>query len=108
MAPVSDSFFEKLAAKSTHQHKHAVVVERGGTILSYGYNVGWNHAEKKALGKLWPDKRRGVTVWSVRVTSGGNWRMAKPCPRCEAYLRENGVKEVLYSTDDGTIARMRL
>jgi deoxycytidylate deaminase len=108
MAPVSDTFIRKLAAKSTHQHKHAVVVERGGAILSYGYNVGWNHAEKKALGKLWPNKRKGVTVWSLRVSNSGAFMMAKPCPKCEQYLRENGVKEVLYSTNDGSIARMRL
>lgn len=108
MAPVSDSFIRKLAAKSVLQHKHAVVVEKGGAILSCGYNVGWNHAEKKALGKLWPDKRRGVTVWSLRVSNSGRFLMAKPCPRCEEYLRANGVKEVLYSTSDGSITRMRL
>lgn len=108
MAPVSENFFRKLASKSPHQHKHAVVVERGGSILSYGYNTGWNHAERCALGKLWPDKRKGVTVWSLRISNRGGFLMAKPCPRCEEYLRQNGVKEVLYSDHDGSIVRMRL
>jgi hypothetical protein len=34
--------------------------------------------------------------------------MAKPCPDCERYLRENGVKVVMWTDADSRMHRERL
>lgn len=99
----------RLAAKAQHSRSfHAVLVKRGGAVLAAGYNHGHIHAEVMALNQLWPSKRAGTVVWSVRVTRGGRLAMAKPCPRCETYLRANGVKKVVYSSSEGVLETMRL
>lgn len=87
------------------QHRHVAVVERGGAILAVAANKKTVHAEVRALKKAGHTK--GVKVWSMRLTRGGVLGMAKPCPACEAYMREVGVKTVFYSTDMGVV-RMRL
>ena len=99
----------RLTQKSRHkQHHHAAFVVAGGKIQSVGYNVGKTHAEVKALKQLWPNKRKGTKVYSMRWTKGGKWGMSKPCPRCEAYMREAGVKVVYYVDLDGQMQRIRL
>jgi deoxycytidylate deaminase len=99
----------KLTKKSKHKFAfHACIVQRGGAIVATGYNHGKIHAETNALNQLWPSERDGCKVWSFRVTRGGRLAMAKPCTRCEAYLRENGIKAVYYSNDTGEIERMKL
>lgn len=99
----------KLVHKARHQaHRHAAVVYRGGCVVSTGVNHDTIHAEVQALKKLWPDHRRGTTVVSIRMTRGGKLGLAKPCAECEAYMREAGVKTVLYSNAQGKMERMRL
>lgn len=98
-----------IAKRSNHKWAHhAVFVFRGGALLAVGNNKDERHAEVAALNKLWWSKRKGTTVVSVRYTRSGTMAMAKPCPNCEKYLRENGVKTVYYSTDDGEMVMMRL
>lgn len=99
----------KLAGRSTHAlFHHAAIVLKGGAILSTGYNFGYQHAEIQALQALWPSKRRGTRVWSLRFTKTGRLANAKPCQDCERFLRENGVKVVYYSDQYGDIVKMKL
>jgi deoxycytidylate deaminase len=99
----------RLVKRSTHkQHRHAVLVYRGGALVATGYNLGDHHAEQVALGKLWPDHRVGTRVVSIRMRKDGNLGMAKPCPKCEVMLREAGVKSVTYSNYDGQMEKMAL
>lgn len=103
------SLLQRLAGRSTHrQHHHAAIVTRGGAVVAQGYNHGQVHAEVHALSKLWPSERVGTRVWSLRLTWGGKLAMARPCGRCQEYLRTSGVKVVYYSTVSGTIAKLRL
>jgi pyrimidine deaminase RibD-like protein len=98
-----------LVSKSGHhQHRHAVIVMKGGAIIATGYNHGTVHAEIHALSRIWPNKRKGCKIYSIRIRKDGNFGMAKPCPPCEAYLIEHGIKKVYYTTNDGGIATMRL
>lgn len=100
---------KRLVRKSTHkQHKHAVMVFRGGALVATGYNHGESHAEAVAMRKLWPDHRIGTRVVSIRMRKNGELGMAKPCPRCEAMLREAGVKSVTYSNYEGQMEKMIL
>lgn len=44
---------------------------------------------------------KGTTVYIVRLDKEGRRRMARPCKVCLSSLREYGVKEIRYTTDDG-------
>ena len=100
---------KRLAKKARHTFAfHAAIVQKGGAVVSTGYNHDWIHAERKALNNLWPNKRKGCTVWSIRVTAGGRLANAKPCKACELYMVENGIKAVWYSNDTGQMVRMDL
>lgn len=97
----------KLAKKAQHTFAfHAAIVEKGGAIVATGYNHDWLHAERVAIGKLWPSKRNKCKLWSIRVTKGGKLANARPCTACEAYIRASGIKVVWYSTDEGKIERL--
>lgn len=100
------------AALTQHTDKrmrHAASVYKGGALLAIGINDDKHHAEVNALHAVpWNVKKSGLTVISLRVTANGTLRMAKPCPACQAHMREHGVKTVLYSNQDGQIERMRL
>jgi cytidine deaminase len=99
----------KLFGRSNHPcHKHAAMVFRGGNLVSSGSNHETVHAEVQALKKLWPDHRAGTTVVSIRMTRGGVLGMAKPCAACEKFMREAGVKKVIYSNALGQMEKMRL
>jgi pyrimidine deaminase RibD-like protein len=100
-----------LKAVKTARHgiyKHAAVVIRGGSIISIGVNHDQVHAEVAALKKLWPSERRGTKIVTLRLRKSGGLGIAKPCPACEQYMRDNGVKAVTYSDVDGNMQRMRL
>jgi deoxycytidylate deaminase len=91
------------------RHRHIAIVEKGGAIQSIGYNHRQDmHAEVNALQSIWPSKRVGTTVWSLRLGMDGNLCMAKPCSDCEAFLRANGIKTVYYSDETGSIIKMKL
>src|SRR5512133_1397237 len=99
----------KIANRSNHKcHKHGVMIFRGGSIIATGANHDNIHAEVSALNSLWPSERRGTKVVSIRVTRSGKIGMAKPCVNCERYLRDNGVKTVYYSDNNGMMQTMKL
>lgn len=100
---------ERLFPKAKHKaHKHAVLVFRGSNVIATGFNHDEIHAEVQALKKLWPSERRGTRVVSLRMTRGGRLGMAKPCPECERFMRDHGVKLCIYSDDSGQMVRMKL
>jgi deoxycytidylate deaminase len=104
-----DNLALRLCKRSTHrQHAHAAVVVSGGAIVAMGSNIGNIHAEVHALKQLWPDHRANTKVYSFRFTKSGSWAMAKPCPKCEAYMRANGVKVVYYTDRTGKLVRFKL
>lgn len=98
----------KMTERSQHSvFWHGALVKRGGNILAKGYNHGSRHAEEMAIKKLWPSKRVGTTVWSIRITKTGKLASSKPCPKCMALLRASGVRCVIYSTCEGKLERMK-
>lgn len=101
----------RLALKAARRSDHkaffvGAIALRGGAIVGVGYNHGTKHAEVKCLQAIWPSKRKGLTVWCIRLTRSGLLRMSKPCPECREYLRKNGVKTVYYSDEVGSIQRL--
>ncbi len=98
----------KLASQSWHPNMyHASIVIRGGAIVSTGFNTMSTHAEVMALRDLWPSERKGTKLWSIRVTPGGRFANARPCPECLEKIREAGVKMVYYTDDNGNVQKMK-
>lgn len=60
------------------------------------------HAEQAALRKGLLNSARGTTMYVARVARDGTTRMARPCARCMKAMYEAGVREVVYTTDDGS------
>lgn len=59
------------------------------------------HAEEAAVLGVARQITTGSSVYVARIGKRKEWRMSKPCPKCEAVLRFVGVKRVYYTTDDG-------
>ena len=101
---VSLNLAAKIAACSTHhQHHHAVFLIRAVSIVACGYNHGYCHAEKVALGKVWPNRRKNISLWSFRFTKAGSLGMAKPCDACMELIKASGIHTVHYSTVTGMV-----
>jgi deoxycytidylate deaminase len=112
----------KEALKSQHkQHKLGAVIEKGGRILSVGYNsirpshvlkTNTLHAEAAAILKLLKDRRQhdlvGSNLYVSRFTRGGRIGMARPCPHCRSLAQSVGIRQVFYTTDEGTTETMKL
>ena len=69
-----------------------------------GYeNKGPVHAEVSALIPL--IKRRmdlsGTTLYVYRENRDGDLAMSRPCPRCLSLIKEQGIKKICYTTNDG-------
>jgi pyrimidine deaminase RibD-like protein len=95
---------EKVAGRN---YRHVAVVFKGGSILAIGNNVS-RHAEVAALSKLFPNKRIGTTVLSMRIRKHGSFANGKPCKNCMAFMLANGVKKVMWSDSNGNIIKERL
>ena len=93
----------RLAEKSKHnKQKMACVVVSGGRVISHATNFQrWSHhAEVRALALA--GNTDGATVYVARVGA----RMSKPCPMCQALLREHNIKCAIYIDNDGRQAHM--
>jgi len=109
MNPNLKKLGHKLSKQSGHSWaRHAVIVIRGGNIISTGYNHAAIHAEWNALNALWPSERKGTTVISLRFTKTGNLACARPCPKCLKFMLDNGVKCVKFSDSEGKMVKVRL
>jgi tRNA(Arg) A34 adenosine deaminase TadA len=106
---------QAMRVASTSQHKKwqlGAVLTRGSTFLSSAPNKFRNppwinplhasrHAEMEAVRKS-VNGTRGATIYVARVDKYGRPRMARPCSRCMLGLYEAGIREVVYTTDDGS------
>ena len=92
---------EKLAHTVTDNHKHGCVIVRGGSIVSVGTNLYANgvHAEMSAINKSKQDLA-GTTIYICRLRKEQAWGLSAPCVKCEALIKESGIRRVVYSTND--------
>ena len=42
-----------------------------------------------------------VSIYVYRENKYGELRMSKPCPACDSYIRELGIKDIYYTGADG-------
>ena len=71
------------------------------------------HAEERLVNKLRKINaqyrfRDKLTFFVIRFRRIGGLGLAKPCDGCKNLLRYNGIKEIFYSTNEGSFERMRL
>lgn len=83
------------------------VIVRGSKVLGTGHNIMRTHPKSPhkfktihaefmaALNASYDIE--GATVYVFRQFKDGTPAMAKPCPACWKFLRECGVKSVIYS-----------
>ena len=93
----------KEALKSTGRHRHgAIVLGNGGRVLAKAcnnYDSGY-HAEVRALRRIPHDARSSATeLIVVRARKDRKFGLSKPCPACQAAIREAKIKVVYYSTN---------
>jgi deoxycytidylate deaminase len=99
----------------------AVVVDRKSVV-----SVGWNkqkthpiisrnnyrklHAEISCVVGGDRDLLRGATMYVYRENLNGELAICKPCPWCQAILKEAGIREVFYidPSEKDSIGRMEL
>ena len=81
-------------------YRHIAFVLRGGAIQAVGLNIT-RHAEVAALLNLYPSDRYGTKVVSIRVRKDGSFANAKPCKKCEAYMRLWRIKKVTWTDSNG-------
>ena len=62
------------------------------------------HAEMDVLRFAKPGDTITVMRWSAR----GQLTMAKPCPHCQAFIKQAGITQVVYSDWDGNMQTMEM
>ena len=118
---------KSISELSDHRCKLGCVIVDGQRIISSGHNSktkfhriqseldnkffpgyenkGPVHAEVSALIPL--IKRRvdlsGTTLYVYRENKDGKLAMSRPCPRCMQLIKEQGIKKICYTTNDGYV-----
>jgi tRNA(Arg) A34 adenosine deaminase TadA len=68
-----------------------------------------SHAEVRCLRRVQKNSFRKATMYVFRIDSLGSFRLAKPCPHCMKAIQESHrIKRVVYSTNNGLMAKMDL
>jgi len=113
--------FEKivsdLARKSCQKYKVGAIVLLKGKIIGKGFNSRKSHpllknmygfcsmhAECSALLKT---DTKGDTIIVFRIKKDG-FGCSKPCHRCQRFIKDNGIKKVIYTNNAGVLETMYL
>lgn len=115
---------KKEASKSKFYFKLGAIITKGNRVLSTGYNkIGFcelnsfnnsKHAEMDAILKLIRrgaeglSSLAGATIYITRITPTNNTALAKPCPKCMALIHSVGIREIVYTTDNSHVERIKL
>ena len=112
----------KMAAKAAEQSghdkfRHGAVLIKGGSILNIAANSdnhssfgqrfrtspgrATHHAELGCVLGLDRSSTQGSTIYVARVGNDGRWKMSKPCSMCHEVMKYVGVREIVYTVDDG-------
>ena len=103
--------------------RHISALVKGGKVLAYGESgLGGAskfspirgrscHSEMAVLKFLSTDNRRKIckyTIWNVRWSRNGKLLNSKPCINCQKVLLESGIKNIVYSNEDGVFCKAKL
>lgn len=112
-----------VAMTSTCRWKHGAVLAKGSRVLTWSPNVLRNdsridytgatyHAEEAALRELCRatgetygrGNFKGVTAYVARVNNFGETRLSRPCKNCWKLLVSQGITEVVYTNEMGSLS----
>ena len=102
------SLAKKLSLKSNHHtHIHGCVIAKGNKVLGTGFNTlkthpasphNWKSIHAEFMAVLSANFNvRGATVYVFRQQKDGSPAMSRPCSSCWKYLKDQGVKNVVYT-----------
>ena len=107
----------KQATKSDYIYRLGAVIVKGKRVLATGYNSisycsvnsfkNSRHAEMDVILKLMHKPNglsslAGSTLYVTRITNTGRSAMARPCDKCMKLIQSVGIKEIIYTTPNGT------
>ena len=113
-----------VSSLSDHHYQMGCVVVNKHKIVSSGYNSetkchrvqaqlnlnhykmhspGKIHAEISALLPLRHDDLSKASIFIYRETKDGNKALARPCPCCEKYIRQLGIKHIYYTGNNSLV-----
>lgn len=113
----------KEARKSSYRYPLGAVIFKGKRVLAVGHNqtgrgtnkcltlwAGSLHAEQAAILQLLKDisKLKGASLLVTRLKSKGFLGLAKPCEMCMDLIKQVGIKEVFYTTNEGMLERIKV
>ena len=87
---------------------HVALIRKGGKILSVAPNRDTCHAEIAAMRLCTPAALKNSECLSLRFSLTDRLSSAKPCPECEAAMRDAGVKRCYYSVPFDRLEKMNL
>ncbi len=106
-----------MATKSDYIYRLGAVIVKGKRVLATGYNSityckvnnfkNSRHAEMDVILKLMNKPNglsslAGATLYVTRITNTGRTAMARPCNKCWDLMLSVGIKDVIYTTPNGT------
>lgn len=59
------------------------------------------HAEQHAIIRQGLDNCEGLVLYVARVLKNNDLALAQPCNVCSDLIKEVGIKQIVYSIDDG-------
>lgn len=100
----------KAAKKSIYRYRLGAVVIKNRKIISSGYNKTKSHpllfkdydfysihAECDAILRA----SGGDTLVVVRIRKDGSLATSKPCYKCKEFIRDSGIKRIIYVDQHG-------
>lgn len=112
---------KKIALKSKQKYKHGTVIAKGCKVIDVGCNQDKTHTKAKpyyAHRKLHSEQHailgntikelRGTTLFTVRVDDYGNLRIGRPCHVCLPLIEAAGIKQIIYSNNNGEMETITL
>lgn len=100
-----------LAAKSNYKIRVGCVIVKHGTPIAVGFNRVKSHprhvhprnatvhAEMDAVAGC-QTTMKGATIYVYREHRDGTPALARPCANCQTILQKEGIKTMIYSTND--------
>lgn len=107
---------QKARTKSVYKIRLGAVIFKGSKVLAIGFNkshplavkywtFGTIHAEIDAILNTKYTLLKGASLFVLREHADGTLANAKPCHMCTKVMKEFGLKECYYSTNDNKVIK---
>ena len=108
----------KAASLATGKYRVGSALLRKSQLVSVGWNTtkthpknpspNSQHAEFSCLHGVRRQDMSSLQLFVVRLDSGDQFAMSKPCTDCQEFLRAAGLRRVVYSVAPGVLGKMTL